>query len=178
MRIRRATAADAEALAAVHVRTWQDTYRGQVPQAYLAGLDPAERVPGWRGWIAEDEAPLGTTVLDHPTGGVIGFVNASASAADAHDPLLVGEVTALYVLPAYQGIGGGRALLADGLDRLFAAGCRHAVLWVLASNERARRYYEAGNWSADGAHRVDHSRGFPCPEVRYRYTLVAPGPPE
>src|ERR1700759_342461 len=42
--IRAARAADAAQIALVHVRSWQSAYRGLMPQAYLDGLDPAQRV--------------------------------------------------------------------------------------------------------------------------------------
>jgi hypothetical protein len=44
-----------------------------------------------------------------------------------------------------------------------------AVFVVLATNERARRFYEAAGWQADGSTKTDASRGFPLVEVRYRH---------
>jgi hypothetical protein len=43
------------------------------------------------------------------------------------------------------------------------------TLWVLDTNERARRFYEARGWRADGTSKSDASRGSPVVEVRYRY---------
>jgi ribosomal protein S18 acetylase RimI-like enzyme len=57
------------------------------------------------------------------------------------------------------------------LDRLVSAGFSEATLWVLDSNARARRFYEAGGWSADGAQKRDEDRGFPVTQVRYRKPL-------
>ncbi|WP_430787700.1 hypothetical protein [Actinoplanes sp. G11-F43] len=47
-----------------------------------------------------------------------------------------------------------------------------AILWVLESNARARRFYEAAGWVPDGAVKVDSSRGFPMREVRCRRTAI------
>jgi hypothetical protein len=55
--------------------------------------------------------------------------------------------------------------------RLAAAKFEQATLWVLDSNIRARRFYEAGGWVADGARKVDESHGFPIAEVRYQRAL-------
>src|SRR5687767_3602644 len=43
MKIRPALPSDARAIADVHVRTWQSTYRGIVPDAYLDALSVDER---------------------------------------------------------------------------------------------------------------------------------------
>ena len=53
-----------------------------------------------------------------------------------------GEVYTLYVLPDHQGAGHGRGLLGALFSALSAAGCRSALVWVLAENP-ARFFYEA-----------------------------------
>lgn len=167
--MRPATVDDAGPIAVVHVRTWRQAYRGQVPQEYLDQLDPAQREHGWREWIQQDRAPAGVLVLDHETDGVVGFINVSPSRDLDTDPQSVGEIQAVYVLPEYWGHGAGRLMLESGLRRLERAGYRDVVLWVLETNRRARRFYEAGGWRADGSAKTDESRGFPLVEVRYRY---------
>ncbi|PZG07280.1 GNAT family N-acetyltransferase [Micromonospora craterilacus] len=171
MIIRSATVRDAEALAVVHVRTWQVAYRGKAPQEYLDQLDPADRRHGWRQWIQQDRAPAGTLVLEHERDGVVGFINVSPSRDTDTDPRLVGEVQALYLLPELWGQGAGRLLMDAGMRRLAKAGFREIVLWVLETNGRARRFYEAGGWRADGSMKTDDSRGFPMVEVRYRHAV-------
>ena len=54
------------------------------------------------------------------------------------------------------------------LGRLAEAGFHQATLWVLDTNVRARRFYEAAGWSADGTVKRDERLGFPIREVRYR----------
>ncbi|MEV6302709.1 GNAT family N-acetyltransferase [Actinoplanes sp. NPDC051861] len=163
--IRPATDADAPALAALHVRTWQAAYRGLMPQEYLDGLDPAQRVPGWREWIRDLRPPAGIWVLDD--GGLAGFLTMSG-----HDD--VGEIHAIYLAPERWGQGLGRELMAFALDHLTAAGFTEAVLWTLDTNERARRFYEAGGWTVDGGARVDETRGAAMTEIRYRRPLAPP----
>ncbi len=46
-RVRGAAPADAAALDRVHVRAWQATYRGIMPDEFLDGLDPVERGNMW-----------------------------------------------------------------------------------------------------------------------------------
>ena len=79
----------------------------------------------------------------------------------------------IYVLPIHWGQGGGRLLMDEAVRSLALAEFREASLWVLATNARARRFYDAAGWSPDGGEKVDQSLGFPLAEVRYRRSLVA-----
>ena len=83
-----------------------------------------------------------------------------------------GEVRAMYLIAGHWGQGIGRALMGSALDALRQAGFTEATLWALATNERARRFYEAGGWAPDGAVKRDDSRGFPITELRYRRRLA------
>jgi len=78
-----------------------------------------------------------------------------------------GEIYGIYLLPEAIGTGVGRDLFALATERLRAAGFARAILWVLETNERARRFYEAAGWRWDGA-RSEYN--FDCAErpiVRY-----------
>ncbi|GIJ28453.1 N-acetyltransferase [Micromonospora qiuiae] len=176
MIVRGATVRDADALAVVHVRAWQEAYRGQVPQEYLDQLDPSRRRQGWRQRLQQDHAPAGTLVLEHERDGVIGLINVSPSRDADTDPQLVGEIQAVYLLPRFWGQGAGRLLMKAGMRRLAEAGYREIILWVLETNGRARCFYEAGGWRADGSKKIDDSRGFPLAEVRYRHTATPSSP--
>jgi len=67
---------------------------------------------------------------------------------------LVGELYALYVAPAWWSTGTGRALMGHVLTALRADGFPRAVLWVLADNARARRFYERAGFTPDGGTNV------------------------
>lgn len=68
---------------------------------------------------------------------------------------------------------GSELPMARSLEELAVAGFGAATFWVLEGNLRARRFYEAGGWQADGSTKVDHHHhlGFPIHEVRYRREL-------
>jgi RimJ/RimL family protein N-acetyltransferase len=57
------------------------------------------------------------------------------------------------------------------LEYLAAIACAKVTLWVLDSNARARRFYEAAGFRPDGAVKVDDSHGFVLRELRYRRQL-------
>jgi GNAT superfamily N-acetyltransferase len=164
--IRHADASDAMAIGLVHVRSWQATYRGRFPQEYLDGLDPAHRGKGWRRYLeggpGDREAQLIASIDEH----IVGFANLGPSRdEDANGD---GEVRAIYLLPERWAQGVGRDLMAVGLETLAGFGFERAALWVLDTNERARRFYDAGGWTPDGATKRDDRFGFPITEVRYR----------
>ncbi|GIE31722.1 N-acetyltransferase [Actinoplanes italicus] len=171
MAIRPAVPDDVPALARVHVRAWQAAYTGLVPQEFLDAMDPAEREPRWRQRLDEFPPPGAVLVWTEGTVPPAGFVAVMPSRDPDADPE-TGEVGAIYLLPSFQGRGVGRELMAAAVEHLTAAGFRQATLWVLASNVRARRFYEAAGWRPDGMSKVDDLRGFPLEEVRYRRTLT------
>lgn len=169
--VRPAVPGDAEGIANVHVRSWQAAYQGKIPQDYLDGLDPADRVDRWRGSLERTDRSRADTLVAvsaGPDGRVLGFANVGA-APDAAPG--TGHLYAIYLLPDAWGQGAGRALMTAAVERLAELGHTEATLWVLDTNDRARRFYEAAGWTADGAVQADDSRGFTLREVRYRRAL-------
>ena len=167
---------DAPGIGLVHVRSWQATYRGHMPDPVLDGLDPQQRAAGWRRYLAANrEADRDAAesqrqaLLVADDGGVVGFVSVGAS-RDADLPES-GELFAIYVHPEHLGRGVGRDLMVAGLDALRAEGFADALLWVLDGNENARAFYESGGWAADGSSKRDESMGFAIDEVRYRIEM-------
>ena len=68
----------------------------------------------------------------------------------------------LYLRPEVWGQGLGRELMAAALSHLDRRGLRRRrSLWVLATNDRARRFYEAGGWEHDGVERTERIGGAP-----------------
>jgi ribosomal protein S18 acetylase RimI-like enzyme len=168
IRIREAEPRDAEAIARIHVRSWQAAYRGQLSDDYLDGLSVRDRLeqhrmaletPGaHRTWVAEED------------GRVVGFaVTGPSQDADADER--TGELYAVYLDPDRYGRGIGKRLCDHALADLRERGFRAATLWVLETNERARRFYEREGWFPDGRstrERVDEQLRS---TVRYRIDL-------
>jgi GNAT superfamily N-acetyltransferase len=82
-----------------------------------------------------------------------------------------GELCAIYVDPDRWGQGIGMALIAAARANLLALGYRKALLWVLAGNARAERFYRIDQWAADGRCRTDSVWGVTVNEVRYQRGL-------
>jgi ribosomal protein S18 acetylase RimI-like enzyme len=171
MDIRPARIEDVPEIAVVHVRSWQAAYGGLLPQAYLDGLDPSQRIGQWEQSLSAPDRSYGETVVADAGGGLSGFVSYGPARDDDVDPQRAGEIYAIYLLPAAWDKGIGRQLMAAALDRLGEAGFHQVILWVLDSNARARRFYEADGWLADGSAKRDDSFGVPMTEVRYVRSL-------
>lgn len=83
-----------------------------------------------------------------------------------------GELRALYVHPDHWNRGVGRDPHDHAVASLRDGGYRDAILWVLATNARAQRFYERAGWQRDGTERVDTTRdGLKLEEIRYATTL-------
>jgi L-amino acid N-acyltransferase YncA len=169
--VRPARIEDAAQIAEIHVRSWQGAYRGLMPQVYLDALEPAQRLDRWVERLTDgDRTTGGCIVVAGDEGAVAGFATFGA-ARDRDAAPGTGEVMALYLAPRAWDQGLGRELMAAALRHLADLGYRQVTLWVLDSNARARRFYEAAGLAADGAVKVDESHGFPLTELRYRRLL-------
>ena len=170
MRVRQATASDTQAIAEIAVRSWQVGYAGQVPQAYLDGLDVSRRGQTIQAMLAKSSGPSRVfLVAENASGRVLGFANVRPS--EENFGSAEGELQSLYVHPDAWRHGLGSELMGACLQRLRTAGKLEAVLWVLDSNDRARRFYENRCWVPDGASRPIVIAQQRLVEVRYRRIL-------
>ena len=161
---RPATTADLDGIATVRIRTWQDAYRGIMPQDFLDALTPAAEAERLR----RRDLPPGNSVAELD-GAVVGW-SAVGPYREEDVPAPqpgCGEIIAIYVLPGHQRAGVGRMLLAYSLEQL--GELRPALLWVARDNAPARRFYERYGFRADGATQTFAVGGTEVPELRYRY---------
>lgn len=167
---REASVEDAPQIAEVHVTSWRAAYRGLLPQQHLDDLDVVRRTEVWSRLLI-DQGSRSRTFVAESSDGIVGFVSASETRDKDVDPLVTGEIPAIYLHPDVWGTGAGRLLLGLARAWLVEAGLRSATVWVLEGNSRARAFYEADGWRTDGAVKHDESRGFPVIEVRYMRAL-------
>jgi ribosomal protein S18 acetylase RimI-like enzyme len=157
--VRRATAADADTVADV----WLRSFGGALPTVRRAHSDDDVRswirdvvVPGRETWVATvDGVVAAMMVLD---------VGGGSVESDAGDPVGVGEIDQLYVDPSTQGCGLGSRLV-DVAKRRYPAGLE---LWTFQINAAARRFYERHKFVAvdrtDGSGNEERE-----PDIRYRW---------
>lgn len=138
--VRPATARDAKAIAEIHVATWQAAYKDVMPADYLGKMTLEKRQAYWREAIEYSEPQLLVATEGEQ---IVGFVGYDRS-RDAKTRSTVGEIWAIYVLPAHWGKGAGLALWDGARDGLKEEGCTQVTLWVLLHNERALQFCEHG----------------------------------
>jgi len=167
MLLRPAEPADAIAVARVHVRSWQTAYRTLLPDDYLDQLRPEDRAQRYDFACSDPLKPR--TIVATEEGLIFGFV----TTAPTREPDLPdhGELCALHVVPEHWGRGMGLALVSAARARLLELGFQKAVLWVLAGNVRADRFYRIDGWEPDGLQRTDSVWGVTVNEIRYRRGL-------
>lgn len=141
--LRRAIAADAEAIAAIHIAAFRATYRFT-----LAHSDDDIRA-----WVAEHLLPeTETWVAEHD-----GAVQAFCSLRD-------GWLDQLYVAPGLTGRGIGSRLVELAKERQPGG----LQLWTFQVNDGARRFYERHGFRAaemtDGTSNEERQ-----PDVRYAW---------
>ena len=167
MDVRTATLEDAEAIAGVHVRSWEAAYRGLVPEAWFAERTLQRRADTWRELLhAGENRRVFVACLN---GKLVGFCGAATPSRDEDAGERTSEIAALYVDPDHWRAGVGRALVTMTLHDL--AGClwREVTLWVFEANDRARNFYVGMGFAPDGGRIAKPDEP---PEVRLRRQLL------
>jgi ribosomal protein S18 acetylase RimI-like enzyme len=140
--IRDAQPDDVPGLARVHVDCWRTTYRGIVPDDYLAKLNYDDSESRWRRILGD----AGSTSLvyvaldDNET--VIGFVSGGPARPESYG--FTGEVYAIYLLKEFQRSGIGGAMLSAATRSLAGHGFDSLLIWVLTENPSCRFYESMG----------------------------------
>ncbi|MET0423761.1 MAG: GNAT family N-acetyltransferase [Actinoplanes sp.] len=164
--LRPGTDADLLAVGVLHDRSRATAYAHILDAENLSGPS-AEALGEWwsERWKWEKDTHR-LTIADEE-GEVVGFTYVGPSETDG-----AAELYAIHVEPRLVGSGVGHWLMVNALDQLAGLGAERAVLWVLAANDHARRFYERGGWQPDGATRTEAVSGQPVPQLRYSLSLA------
>jgi ribosomal protein S18 acetylase RimI-like enzyme len=166
MRVREARTGDADRIASLHVASWNAAHRGLVSDRAIASRTLERRERYWRQSLARRTDPVVVLVatIGSPDEESVGF-----AAIEGHAPTF--EISCLYVSPEHFrcGVGTGLLLQAEGWMR--AHGGTAAQLHVVASNRRARAFYEHAGW-VRSAHSVRDDEELQAPVMRYERRLA------
>jgi GNAT superfamily N-acetyltransferase len=144
-RIRDATPADIPALAALHVKTWNDTYA----PFFMKGPNFAIRERQWRERFEENNAAWFCLVVERPDGELVGFAQGNRS---DHSEF-AGELNKIYLLRDYQRVGLGTWLIGHVARRFRSLGINSMWLFGDARNPSSRA------WRSLGATKTDDDPG-------------------
>ncbi len=163
IRLREGGPSDQEAIAGLHARSWQVSYRGMMSDDFLDRKALDNRLQTWQKRFSRPD-PAMKVILAEDQGRLLGF----SCLFLEEDPVYGTLIDNLHVDRAFQGQGLGRWLMEASAQWVVQrAPGRPLFLWVLEKNHQAIAFYEKMNGK-----RVERASG-PHPEVRnewvYRY---------
>jgi GNAT superfamily N-acetyltransferase len=138
--IRPAQPADAQAIAKVRVDAWRASYRGMIPDSYLAAMSTEESSALWEKILTAAPNTTNTFVAVRD-GVVIGF--ASGNMLDEPKLGNNAELSAVYLVQDAQRQGIGRRLVGAVAAAQRGHGATGLIVWVIAGNKPARAFFEA-----------------------------------
>ncbi|HLE12816.1 MAG TPA: GNAT family N-acetyltransferase [Bacteriovoracaceae bacterium] len=135
--IRPAKSSDAESCAKIHMQSWEETYRGIMPDSILNSVKFESRLKMWGKIISEPN--IFTFVAEVKGEGIVGYCSGGKNRSSLFPGH--GEISGIYLLKKYQGMGIGVALFNRGMRHLTSLGFSKMALWVLTEN-KTRQFYE------------------------------------
>ncbi|HKN51627.1 MAG TPA: GNAT family N-acetyltransferase [Amycolatopsis sp.] len=169
--VRPATVSDATAIGEINVLSWQAAYSGLLPDDFLRRLSAEARSRMWADVLGGPDRS-GTVLVVETAGAerhLAGFV--AFGPPRGHAGTELGQLYALYLHPRHWDRGLGRLLHERAVQALADDGYRTAILWVLATNERAKNFYARHGWRPDGGKQAERMEGVTLDEIRYRRSL-------
>lgn len=151
--VRPAVSADVDGMARVHVDSWEETYRGLMPDELLddpAALDQRRQM--WTRALDEAHQRTHTCAVADQDGRIVGVAMSGPSRDD--DRPDERELFILYTYRAVQGSGAGQGLL----DLVVEPGTA-CHLWVADPNPRAQAFYLKNGFVPDGSVKTDDYDG-------------------
>ena len=141
--IRPGVVADAQAVGEVSFRSEKDEDLAYHVEWWTYYLGASARADEYRMFVAELNGVVVGFTMVGPVDGY-DFIDEARSLSAEEE---VAVLYSIHVDPTHIGQGIGKDLLLVSVDHLRSAGFRTAVLDTDATNERARRFYEAGGWT-------------------------------
>ncbi len=152
--VREARQEDAAAIARVHVDSWRTSYRGIVPEGFLADMSYENFEDRWRGWLRDIKDPhWACWVAELPSGRIVGFASCGPRRGPEYTDYAA-ELYALYLLREHQRAGIGRRLFGSVARGLAKGGSTSLLAWVLSRNP-SRRFYETVGGELLGSQEIE-----------------------
>jgi GNAT superfamily N-acetyltransferase len=160
--VRRATAADGEAIGIVHAASWEAAYAPFFDTEFAAG-QISSRLDRWHGRVAD---PAGLVLVAEVDGRALAFSwSMPTSEGEA-------ELYSFYGHPDGWGTGVAAALMTETLAALRAQGINRVHLWTLRDTPQSRRFYSKSGFVETGATTErDFGDGTPLAQVEYELRL-------
>lgn len=165
--IHEAGAADAAAVADIHIASWREAYRDILPDAYLKHDVVEERRRYWAAKLRDAGDGAFVLVAAAPDAAQ-GFISVAREGEPGYDAV----IESLHVSRAFRGTGLGRKLIGAAAGRLIETGATSVCLRVYDDNLPAIRFYEHLGGRKDGTG-IDPFAGANKPDTRFGWRDLA-----
>jgi L-amino acid N-acyltransferase YncA len=166
--VRTANLEDAESIAYIHIRSWQNMYRDFIPESILKNLSLQERTQQWLDLLKHDSIVLAMEINHEIVGfaSICPFRNFSADSSK-------GEISAIYLHPDCWRKGLGTQLCQAAIAELERQGYKKILIWIFEANLQARKFYDAMGFSATSSTKLEefYEGGALLKEVLYQKIL-------
>ncbi|WP_026884553.1 GNAT family N-acetyltransferase [Clostridium akagii] len=142
MNIRKAVIEDAIGIAKVHIKAWQETYKGLICEEYLNSISLGEKTKKWKDIIQENRKAERTLVIENELRDIVGFAFYGINNEKKYE--YDGDLHAIYILKAYQNCGCGSKIIKTAVKELVDLGCNSLMIWALKDNPYCRFYEKIG----------------------------------
>lgn len=142
VQIRPALPQDAPGIAQVHIQSWRTSYRGLIADEVLDNQSLPRRQGYWEQVLQQHTSGElhCVYVAENEHGEIIGF--ASGGKSRQENLPFEAEMYALYLFETAKRQGIGEKLFRAVTEKFRTEGYYSMMLWVLADNHFARRFYE------------------------------------
>lgn len=152
--VRLALPAEAETIAAIQRRSWQQRFPPDVAASVLSNIDLATMTMQWQAAITRPPLAQFRVLVAIGDGRLVGFAAIGPSDDPDSSPDADGEVAEFVVDPQAQRRGHGSRLLNAVADTLRADGFTRGTWWVRSTDDPTRKFLTSAGWAPDGSHRT------------------------
>ena len=145
--IRESTLSDANDVAAIHVKSWQQSYRSIIDEHYLENISFSDRLE-LRKKILQSNDPNQIHLVAVYEETIIGFCDAGSAFESTAN--YRGEIYAIYLLEEFKKLGVGHRLLQAANEFLAQKKLLPYVAWVLKANHSACAFYQKNGGIVSG----------------------------
>jgi GNAT superfamily N-acetyltransferase len=163
--IRESTLSDANDVAAIHVKSWQQSYRSIIDEHYLQNISFSDRLE-LRKKILQRNDPNQIHLVAVYEETIIGFCDAGSAFESTAN--YRGEIYAIYLLEEFKKLGVGHRLLQAANEFLAQKKLLPYVAWVLKENHSACAFYQKNGGIISGE-KIEEIGSEPYTEVAYLF---------
>jgi GNAT superfamily N-acetyltransferase len=163
--IRESTLSDANDVAAIHVKSWEQSYRSIIDEHYLQNISFSDRLE-LRNKILQSNDPNQIHLVAVYEETIIGFCDAGSAFEGTAN--YRGEIYAIYLLEEFKKLGVGQRLLQAAHEFLAQKKLLPYVAWVLKANHSACAFYQRNGGIVSGE-KIEEIGSEPHTEVAYLF---------